>query len=529
VGEAGSDRQPGNLGQQISAQPPASVPDEAPLLVLEHVTKWFGAVHALSDGSIELRAGEVHALVGENGAGKSTLVKILAGVHKPDSGRITLDGKTLTLHGPAEAGAVGIAVIYQEPTLFPDISVAENVFIGRQPLRSGRRINWPAMNEVVNEVLDRLGVHLDVSTLARGLSVADQQIVEIAKALSFSARVIIMDEPTAALSNAEVERLFEVIEALRAQGAAVLFISHRLADVFRTCQRVTVMRDGRFVMSDAIGNLTVESIIRAMVGRDISTLYPKTEGEPGAEVLRVEHLTREGVFTDVSFSVRAGEIVALSGLMGAGRSEVARAIFGIDDRDAGKVTVNGATIPRRSPTASMAAGVGFVPEDRRQQGLVMDLAIDHNIALASLSRLSNRRIIRRSAESKLAADWAVRLRLKYGRLKDSANTLSGGNQQKTVLAKWLARQPSLLIVDEPTRGIDVGTKAEVHRLLDEVAHQGVAVLMISSELPEVLGMADRVLVLREGRIAAEFSKEEADEASIMRAATSQLVRGAARQ
>jgi rhamnose transport system ATP-binding protein len=450
--------------------------------------------------------------VGENGAGKSTLVKILAGVHRPDSGRMTLDGKNLSLHGPASAGAVGIAVIYQEPTLFPDISVAENVFIGRQPLRSWRRINWNSMNDVVNEVLDRLGVHLDVSTLARGLSVADQQIVEIAKALSFNARVIVMDEPTAALSNAEVERL--------------LFISHRLADVFTTCQRVTVMRDGRSVMSDMVANVTVESIIRAMVGRDVSTLYPKTEGEPGAEVLRVERLTREGVFTDISFSVHAGEIVALSGLMGAGRSEVARAIFGIDDRDAGKVLVNGATIPPRSPTASMAAGMGFVPEDRRQQGLVMDLAIDHNVALASLNRLCRRKIIRRSAETELAADWSIRLRLKYGRLKDSANTLSGGNQQKTVLAKWLARHPTLLIVDEPTRGIDVATKAEVHRLLDEVAHQGVAVLMISSELPEVLGMADRVLVLREGRIAAEFSKEEADEASIMRAATTQLARSA---
>ena len=498
-----------------------------PMLVLDHVTKSFGAVHALSDGSIKLYAGEAHGLVGENGAGKSTLVKILAGVHRPDSGLFTLDGKELSLHGPAAAAAAGIAVIYQEPTLFPDLSVAENIFIGRQPVRSWKRINWTGMNEVVRGVLDRLGVHMNVSTLARGLSVADQQIVEIAKALSFNARVIVMDEPTAALSNAEVERLFEVIAALGAQGAAVLFISHRLADVFSTCQRVTVMRDGRFVTSDIIGNLTVEGIIRAMVGRDVSTLFPKTGGDPGADVLRVEHLTREGVFTDISFSVRAGEIVALAGLMGAGRSEVARAIFGIDGRDAGRVVLNGATIPAGSPTTSMAAGMGFVPEDRRQQGLVMDLAIDHNVALASLGRLSRGTIIRRSAETALAADWATRLRLKYGRLKDPANTLSGGNQQKAVLAKWLARRPSLLIIDEPTRGIDVATKAEVHRLLDEVAHQGVAVLMISSELPEVLGMADRVLVLREGRIAAEFSRHEADEASIMRAATGQLLQNAA--
>jgi rhamnose transport system ATP-binding protein len=506
-------------GAEMSAQ--------EPLLVMQHVTKSFGAVHALADGSIELHSGEAHALVGENGAGKSTLVKILAGVHKPDSGRLILDGKELHLPGPAAAGAAGIAVIYQEPTLFPDISVAENVFIGRQPLRSWRRIDWEKMKGVVGDVLDRLGVHLDLSTLARGLSVADQQIVEIAKALSFNARVIVMDEPTAALSNAEVERLFEVIATLRTEGAAVLFISHRLADVFRTCQRVTVMRDGRFVMSDMVGNVTVESVIRAMVGRDVSTLFPKTEVELGREVLSVEHLTREGVFTDISFNVHAGEIVALAGLMGAGRSEVARAIFGIDDRDAGKVMLNDAVIRPGSPTASMAAGMGFVPEDRRQQGLVMDMAIDHNVALASLGRLSHRRIIRRSAEVTLAADWAARLRLKCGQLKDPANTLSGGNQQKAVLAKWLARRPSLLIVDEPTRGIDVGTKAEVHRLLDEVAHRGVAVLMISSELPEVLGMADRILVLRAGRIAAEFSREEADEALIMRAATGQLVRSGA--
>jgi rhamnose transport system ATP-binding protein len=502
-------------------------PAPQPMLVLDHVTKSFGAVRALSDGSLKLYAGEAHGLVGENGAGKSTLVKILAGVHRPDSGLFTLDGKELSLHGPAAAAAAGIAVIYQEPTLFPDLSVAENIFIGRQPVRSWKRINWAGMNEAVKGVLDRLGVRMNVTTLARGLSVADQQIVEIAKALSFNARVIVMDEPTAALSNAEVDRLFEVISALRAQGAAVLFISHRLADVFSTCQRVTVMRDGRFVMSDAIGNLTVDAIIRAMIGRDLSSLFPKTVDDPGAEVLRVEHLTREGVFTDVSFNVRAGEIVALAGLMGAGRSEVARAIFGIDGRDAGRVVLNGKTIPAGSPTVSMAAGMGFVPEDRRQQGLVMDLAIDHNVALASLGRLTQGTIIRRSAETALAADWATRLRLKYGRLKDPANTLSGGNQQKVVLAKWLARQPSLLIIDEPTRGIDVGTKAEVHRLLDEIAHQGVAVLMISSELPEVLGMADRVLVLREGRIAAEFARHEADEASIMRAATGQLLQNSA--
>jgi rhamnose transport system ATP-binding protein len=331
-----------------------------------------------------------------------------------------------------------------------------------------------------------------------------------------------MDEPTAALSSAEVERLFDVVRTLRDQGAAVLFISHRLEEVFAICQRVTIMRDGRFVRTDLVEDLSVDAIIRSMVGRDLSALFPKTPTSPGEPVLQVERLTREGVFTDVSFDVHAGEIVALAGLVGAGRSEVARAIFGIDRRDAGSVRVGGRELPAASPIAAMEAGVGFVPEDRRQQGLVMDLGIDHNIALASLRRLGRFGLIRRSAEQLLAKDWAARLQLKYGHLANPAWTLSGGNQQKVVLAKWLARRPALLIIDEPTRGIDVGTKAEVHRILDELVGQGIAVLMISSELPEVLGMADRVLVIREGRLVAELARADADEASIMLAATGQL-------
>jgi rhamnose transport system ATP-binding protein len=495
---------------------------DAPLLVLERATKSFGAVKALEDGSITLLSGEAHALLGENGAGKSTLVKILAGVHLPDSGRLLLDGAEVTFTGPAAAQTAGISIIYQEPTLFPDLTVAENIFIGRQPLRAGRRIDRGRMNDEAADTFRRLGVAIDPRRPARGLSVADQQMVEIAKALSFSARIFVMDEPTAALSSAEVERLFDVVRTLRKQGAAVLFISHRLEEVFAICQRVTIMRDGRFVRTDPVEDLTVDAIIRSMVGRDLSALFPKTPTPPGDAVLQVERLTREGVFTDVSFDVHAGEIVALAGLVGAGRSEVARAIFGIDRRDAGTVRINGRELPAASPIAAMDAGVGFVPEDRRQQGLVMDLGIDHNIALASLRRLGRLGLIRRSAERGLATEWAGRLQLKYGHLANPAWTLSGGNQQKVVLAKWLARRPALLIIDEPTRGIDVGTKAEVHRILDELVSQGVAVLMISSELPEVLGMADRVLVIREGRLVAELARADADEASIMRAATGQL-------
>ncbi|MDQ1540516.1 MAG: rhamnose transport system ATP-binding protein [Actinomycetota bacterium] len=502
-------------------------PAEAPLLELIRATKSFGAVKALEDGSVRLYPGEAHALVGENGAGKSTLVKILAGVHHPDSGQLVIGGVETALNGPAASRAAGVSIIYQEPTLFPDLSIAENIFVGRQPVGRTRQIDRAEMRRQAQAAFGRLGVELDPNRLARGLSVADQQIVEIAKAISFNARVIVMDEPTAALSSVEVARLFAVVRALRADGAAVLFISHRLEEVFAICQRVTIMRDGRFVRTAPVGDLTIDDIIRSMVGRDLDALFPKTETAAGSVVLDVQRLTREGVFTDVSFTVRSGEIVGLAGLVGAGRSEVARAIFGIDRHDAGSVAIRGKALPNGSPLAAMSAGVAFVPEDRRQQGLVMEMAIDHNVALASLRRLRRRGLIFRSSERELASDWAVKLRLKFGRLKNPVATLSGGNQQKVVLSKWLARGPALLIVDEPTRGIDVATKAEVHRLLDELVAQGVAVLMISSELPEVLGMADRILVLREGRLVAEMTRDAADEDSVMRAATGQAAESAA--
>ncbi|MDP9091757.1 MAG: sugar ABC transporter ATP-binding protein [Actinomycetota bacterium] len=494
-----------------------------PRLVLDKATKSFGAVIALGDGSITLFSGEAHALLGENGAGKSTLVKILGGVHHADSGEMFIEGEPVQFSGPADAQAAGVSIIYQEPSLFPDLTVAENIFMGRQPVGAGRRIDRHAMERASKEIFIRLGVALDPTRVARGLSVADQQIVEIAKALSFNAQVLVMDEPTAALTSVETLRLFEVIKTLRVQGAAVLFISHRLEEVFACCQRVTIMRDGRFVRTATIAELTIDDIIRSMVGRDLDTLFPKTETHPGNVVLEVEDLTSTGVFHDVSFTVRSGEIVALAGLVGAGRSEVARAIFGIDRRTHGTVRLNGQALPNGNARSAMAAGMALVPEDRRQQGLVMDIGIDQNVALASLSLLSHLGLIARSSERKLASIWAEKLQLKFGRLRNPASTLSGGNQQKVVLGKWLAREPKLLIIDEPTRGIDVGTKAEVHRILDGLVANGMAVLMISSELPEVLGMADRVLVLREGRLTAEFARVDADENAIMRAATGQDV------
>jgi len=511
----------------VAESEPRDQPQTGPLLELSHAAKSFGAVQALTDGSVTLRGGEVHALLGENGAGKSTLVKILAGVHQPDAGTLTVNGREVTLHGPAAAREAGIAVIYQEPTLFPDLSVAENMFIGRQPVRSGRRIAGPridrhAMQREAAAIFKRLGVPLDPARIARGLSIADQQVVEIGKALSVNANVIVMDEPTAALSAAEVDRLFEVIRTLKSQNAAVLFISHRLEEVFTICQTVTVMRDGKHVLSSDLAGLTANDLVRAMVGRELAERPPDAVGAtPGEPMLTVERLTREGVFTDISFTVRAGEIVALAGLVGSGRSEVARAVFGIDRYDAGRVTVHGKQLKKASPTQAMAAGIGFVPEDRRQQGLVMDMSIQQNVALASLNTLRQGGLIRASAERAMATDWASRLKIKYGRLTDPVAMLSGGNQQKVVLAKWLGRKPSVLIVDEPTRGIDVGTKAEVHGLLADLARDGVAILMISSELPEVLGVSDRILVMREGALVAEFSHADASEEALLSAGMGQ--------
>ncbi|MBO0873421.1 MAG: sugar ABC transporter ATP-binding protein [Pseudonocardia sp.] len=491
----------------------------AALLAVRSVAKSFGVVAAVRDVSFPLHAGEVHALVGENGAGKSTIVKMLAGVHAPDAGRIELDGRPVALDSPAAAIAAGIAVIYQEPTLFPDLSVAENILMGRQPRGRFRRIDRRRMNDTAAEYFARLGIAIDPDRPARGLSIADQQIVEIAKALSLRARVIVMDEPTAALTGVEVARLFEVARALRDDGAALLFISHRFDEITALCDRVTVMRDGALVSTDPIGSATADELVRRMVGRPLDALYPTRRAEPGDPVLEVAGLGRDGVFADVSFTVRAGEIVALAGLVGAGRSEVARAVFGVDPRDTGSVRVNGRVLRPRDPVAAMRAGVALVPEDRRQQGLVLDGSIQRNVAATRLGALTRYGLLFGGAERRHAARWADRLHTRYAALSDPVRLLSGGNQQKVVLAKWLSTEPRLLIVDEPTRGIDVATKAEVHRLLAELAAEGVAVLMVSSELPEVLGMADRVLVMREGRLVTELPRDRADEESVMLAAT----------
>jgi rhamnose transport system ATP-binding protein len=500
-------------------------PRPAPLLTLAHAVKSFGPVQALRDVSIELYPGEAHALLGENGAGKSTLVKILAGVHQQDSGALQLGGTEVDFHSPGEARAAGIAVIYQEPTLFPDLSVAENVLMGRQPRSGLGRIDTRAMHAQVAGILADLGVNIGTARPVRGLSIADQQLVEIAKALSLDASILIMDEPTAALTLSETERLFRVVRSLRARGAAVLFITHRLEEVFGECQRVTIMRDGAWVSSGPVSDYDTDTVVRQMVGRELGELYPRGESVVGEVAFSVRGLTQPGVFRDVSFEVRRGEIVALAGLVGAGRSEVARAIFGIDPRETGEVRLGGQLLPPLDPGAAMAAGLALVPEDRRQQGLVMDLSVERNANLAVLNRLRSGWLMNRRAEERSAQDWTTRLQLKAHRLSDPVSSLSGGNQQKVVLAKWLATSPSVLIVDEPTRGIDVGAKAEVHRTLSQLAASGLAVLMISSDLPEVLGMAGRILVMREGAIVGELSREQANEEAVMYLATGQHATG----
>lgn len=470
--------------------------DDQPVVALRQVSKNFGAVAALRDAHLELYAGEAHALVGENGAGKSTLIKVLAGAHRPDRGTVEIRGESVSMSSPSDARDAGIAVIYQEPTLFPDLTVAENIFIGRQPRGSLGRVDRAAMNRHAKELFDRLAVPLDPDRPARGLSIADQQIVEIAKAISLDAEVLVMDEPTAALSGVEVDRLFGVARSLRDNGAAILFISHRFEEVEALCQRVTVMRDGSHVSTDFMADVTIDQVVRRMVGRELEALFPKQDVDPGDVVLEVAGLTHAGNYDDVSFTVRSGEIVALAGLVGAGRSEVARGIFGIDPRESGTVRVNGKDVASGDPRAAMAAGIALVPEDRREQGLVLDLSIMRNTTLARTRSLAKLGFLTGRREKREAAEWTSRLHTRYGRLTDAVGTLSGGNQQKVVLAKWLSTQPKVLIVDEPTRGIDVGTKAEVHRLMSQLAADGVAVLMISSELQEVLGMADRISTLR---------------------------------
>jgi len=488
------------------------------LLQMSGVQKRFGGAVALQGTNLSIRAGEIHALLGENGAGKSTMLKILAGVHVNDGGTIKLGSKDFLTGSPQDSIEQGIAVIYQEPSLFLDLTLAENVFIGRQP-KKGRIIDWKFAQSEAKRLFKELGVDLDPKRQARGLSIADQQVVEIAKALSMNANVILMDEPTAALSATEVERLMTVMKSLKAANKAVIFVSHRLDEVFAISDFITVMRDGATVSENPVEKTDLQKVIKEMVGRELTEMFPKTENKIGSVVLEVNDLTNPAYFRNISFNVKKGEIVALAGLVGAGRSEVARAIFGVDKYETGSVKINGKALPAGSPVAAMKEKIALVPEDRRQQGLFMVAGVNRNISIESFTNLVDRGLINFKRERELTNTWKEKLSIKFSNQNDPVERLSGGNQQKTVLAKWLATDPDLLIVDEPTRGIDVATKAEVHRLINQAASEGKAVLMISSELPEVLGMADRIIVMREGRQVAELSRKEATQEKVIAAAT----------
>ncbi|HMD89825.1 MAG TPA: sugar ABC transporter ATP-binding protein [Anaerolineaceae bacterium] len=484
-----------------------------------NISKSFSGVHALRGVQLELCAGEVHALLGENGAGKSTLVKVITGVHQPDTGELYLNGQLLHLSDPRHATAVGISAIYQELSIFPDLDIAENIFVGRRPMTRAGFVDWRSMYRESEKLLDSLGVNMDLKRKARYLSIAQQQMIEVARALSLHARILIMDEPTSALTLNEVADLFQIVRRLRADGTAVLFISHRLEELFEIADRVTVLRDGAYVDTRSMAGVTQEELIRMMVGRTVTELFPKKEVEIGDVVLRVQNLSKKGTFQNVSFELHKGEILGMAGLVGAGRTEVSQAIFGVEPADEGTVEIEGQPLRITSPRQAMEMGIAYVPEDRQHHGLVAPMDITDNVTLPRLSSFSKRGWLNKKEAQQAAFDAANQMEVKATNVWQKVRELSGGNQQKIVLAKWLSLNPRILILDEPTRGIDIGTKAAVHKLMTNLASQGIAILMISSELPEVLGMSDRILVMHEGRVTGLFNRSEATQENIMMAAT----------
>jgi rhamnose transport system ATP-binding protein len=486
---------------------------------LVNVTKTFGGIAAVRDVSFGLLPGEVLALLGENGAGKSTCVKLLAGVIVPDpGGHVLVDGQTMRFSSPLDARASGIAVMHQHPGLFPDLTVAENIFIGRMHQRAGltdsRRMEWEAA-----ELLSSVGLACAPTALVRQLRISEQQLVEVARALSQRAHVLIMDEPTAALSQREVDRLFSLVDTLRAKGTAMMFVGHRMDEVFRVADRIAVLRDGQLIAAEPAASMTQDRAVQLMIGRALTTLYPERTAAPGEVRLEVTGLSNGRTFQNVSFNVRAGEIVGLGGLVGSGRTEIARVLFGIDRADGGGIRLNGQIVQPRSAGEAMQRGIAYVSEDRLGQSLVMDAAILFNASLAVADKATRGGLMSRVRELALVAPHLNRLRLRYASYDQPVRALSGGNQQKVVLSKWLATKPSVLILDEPTQGIDVGSKAEVHAMIAALARDGLAIILISSELPELLGMSDRIIVMREGAVTAELSRAEATQEAFLLAAT----------
>ncbi|MFD1396303.1 sugar ABC transporter ATP-binding protein [Kroppenstedtia eburnea] len=491
-----------------------------PLLEMTQIQKSFSGVQVLTDAGFSLDRGEVHALMGENGAGKSTLMKILGGIYRKDGGRVMVSGVERDISNPREATGLGIAMIHQELNLIPHLSVMENLFLGREFVfgRTGW-IRWNRMKAEAKKWLEQLEMDLDPSVQTGDLSVGQQQMVEIAKALSLEAKILVLDEPTAALTNREIESLFNVIRSLKKQGVGMIYISHRMEEIFEICDRITVMRDGETVGTRISSETDMNELVRMMVGREIKNRYPRNPVPPGEERLSVEGLTRKGEVKDVTFSIRQGEIVGLAGLMGAGRTETADLLFGIRKPDGGTIRIDGQEVRIRRPEDAIRHGIAYVTEDRKQEGLVLPLSVRENLSLPNLPSLSSWGVIHWQKEARLTEETVKTLSVKTSGPEQEIRTLSGGNQQKVVIGKWLATSPRVLILDEPTRGVDIGAKEEIYRLMDRLAREGLAILLISSDLPEVLGMSDRVLVMHEGRVTGRFEKGEATQENVMRAAS----------
>jgi ribose transport system ATP-binding protein len=490
------------------------------LIKMAGISKSFGKVNVLKDVSFSLEKGEVHALMGENGAGKSTLMKILTGIYPKDTGTIQVRGQEVEINSPKEAEQMGIAVIHQELNIIPQLTVAENMFLGRD-LCYGKTgiLRTREMKKKTREYLERLKVHINPDAQAGTLSIGQQQMIEIARALSLNAEVLIMDEPTAALTDREIEALFAVIKDLRSQGVGIVYVSHRMEEIFAICDRISVLRDGTFVGTEVIQETDLDTIVRMMVGRQIGERFPERNVSIGEERLRVEGLGDGNVIAGISFFARRGEVVGIAGLMGSGRTEIARALFGVSEKQSGRVFLDGKEIRIRKPDDAIAHGIAFVTEDRKGQGLVLGLSVRENIALTNLEMLSKNGVVSASKEANLVRDMMGRLNIKASSGEQTVKSLSGGNQQKVVIGKWLGIRPKVLILDEPTRGVDIGAKKEIYNIMNQLAAEGVTIIMISSELPEILGMSDRILVMHEGKLAAVMDKTQATQEKIMHAAT----------
>ena len=486
------------------------------ILKLSEISKSFAGVRALKGVSFDLKAGEVHALVGENGAGKSTLIKVVTGAHAPDEGTMEVLGQVIEGNNPSRARSLGIAAIYQQPALFPDLTVAENIAIGLEPPGPWRVVRWGARRRLARTLLERIGAAIDPEAEVRSLTMPEQQLVEIARALGAEAKILIMDEPTASLTDQEVDRLFRVVHDLKSQGVGIIYISHRLEELPRVADRVTALRDGSLVGTRPMDEVDRAELIRMMVGRELSAVFPKVQIAPGEVVLEVKGLgcTASGVH-GVSFQVREGEMLGLAGLIGAGRTELARVLFGLTPADSGTILLDGEAVVIDSPGLAVESGIAYVPEDRRRHGVILEMSVASNETLATLGRISTLGMLDFRKEREVAADLSKRLGVKAASIDSPVGDLSGGNQQKVALARWLASDPSVLILDEPTQGVDVGAKAEIHRLMGELAAKGMAIVMISSELPEILGMSDRIAVMHGGTIVGTLDRAGATQEAIL--------------